>query len=75
MILEADCGEHSQFFTYWQSARWCGASLPEGMRLYTLSLRITGRPNSALVLRFTKTLTNKIDGFIFQFRRKPQRYP
>jgi SRSO17 transposase len=28
-----------------------------------------------LVLRFTKTLTNKIDGFIFQFRRKPQRYP
>jgi predicted nucleotidyltransferase len=28
-----------------------------------------------LVLRFTKTLTNKIDGFIFQFRLKPQRYP
>jgi hypothetical protein len=30
---------------------------------------------TALVLRLTKTLTNKIEGFIFQFRRKPQRYP
>jgi hypothetical protein len=28
-----------------------------------------------LVRRFTQTLTNKIEGFIFQFRRKPQRYP
>jgi hypothetical protein len=42
MILEADCGEHSQFFTYWQSAWWYFASLyEEGMRPDTLPLRIT----------------------------------
>jgi hypothetical protein len=33
------------------------------------------KQTTTLVLRFTKTLTNKIEGFIFQFRRKPQRYP
>jgi len=31
--------------------------------------------HSTLVLRFTETLTNEIDRFVCQARRKPQRYP
>jgi hypothetical protein len=30
-------------------------------------------PDATLVLRFTETFTNNIDGFVSWFRRKPQR--
>jgi hypothetical protein len=54
-------------------------SLPDKDRKQALRLGagyLTRRPHTgSLVLRFTKTLTNKIEGLIFQFRRKPQRYP
>jgi hypothetical protein len=51
-------------------------SLPQvGEGEFIVSWTARSWAEQGLVLRFTKTLTNKIEGFIFQFRRKPQRYP
>jgi hypothetical protein len=37
-------------------------------------VKTVAHPAPRLVLRFTKTLTNEIDAFVRQARRKPQRY-
>ena len=70
----------------WRDALFCtdrvmpddaGTDHRTGARQSTpiLFQRDSGVESFRLVLRFTKTLTNGIDGFVRQARREPQRYP